>query len=131
MHKHRVIWLWMLTLGACAGTTTPAPAPNPRLEALQEQSDSISRQADQCINQATSGAGAQVKLLIAGGISPSDKRVQAVLDQGDRAIAKCRANEASARAQLALQEHAEYMREAEEERERAALMATLISSLGH
>jgi hypothetical protein len=131
MRKYHLIWLSMLIFGACASATTPPPAPNPRLQALQHQNDLISHQADQCINQATSGTDSQVKLLTAGSVSPNDKRVQAVLDKGDGAIAKCRADEANAKAQLALQEHAEYAHEAQEERERAALMATLTGSLSH
>jgi hypothetical protein len=131
MHKYQVIWLWMLMLGACASAKTSPPVPNPRLQALQNQNDLISRQAGRCIDQATMRTGAQVNLLTAGGISPDAPQVRSVLDQGDGAIAKCRADEANAQAQLALQEQAEYAREAQAERERAALMGTLTSSLGH
>jgi hypothetical protein len=131
MQKYRVVWLPMLMFGACASATNSPPPPSPRLQALQHQNDLISRQAGQCIDQATMRTDARVKQLTASGINTKAPQVQSVLDQGDGAIAKCRADEANAQAQLALQEHAEYAREAQEERERAALMATLTSSLSH
>jgi hypothetical protein len=129
MNKFRVICLAMLIFGACANAK--ALPPSARLQALQRQSDLISSSADQCMDQATKRADDQVKQLIAAGSDPESPAVRSVLDQSNGAIAQCRQEEASAQAHLAAQERAEYMREAQAERERAALMSTLTGSLGH
>jgi hypothetical protein len=131
MIKFRVICPAMLIFGACANAKAPPPPPSARLQALQRQSDLISSNADQCMDQATKRADDQVKQLIAAGNDPESPAVRSVLDQSDGAIAQCRQEEANAQAQLAAQERAEYMREAQAERERAALMSTLTGSLGH
>ena len=82
------------------------------------------------MDQATQRTDDQVKQLIAAGNNPDSPAVRSVFDQGNSAIARCRQEEASAQAQLAALEQAEYMREAQEERGRAALMSTLTGSLG-
>jgi hypothetical protein len=128
MSKFRVICLATLIFGACANAKVPPP-PSPRLQALQRQSDRISSNAEQCMDQATERTDDQVKQLVAAGKDPESPAVRLVFDQGSGAIAKCREDEAAAQGQIAAQEQAEYMREAQAERARAALMATLTGSL--
>jgi hypothetical protein len=91
----------------------------------------ISRNRDQCIEQVTKRTEDQAGRLVAAGADPGSPAVRLVLDQGDGASAQCREEEANAQAQVAAQERVEYQREAQAERERAALMATLITSSGH
>lgn len=122
------VWLSMLLFSACANAL--APPPSARLQALQRQSDRISSNGDQCLAQATKRTDDQVKQLIAAGNNPDSPAVRSVFDQGNSAIAQCRQEEANAQAQLAAQERVEYTREAQEERDRAALMSTLTGSLG-
>jgi hypothetical protein len=133
MHKSRLLWLLLpsLAFGACADTRSAQPNPDPRLQALQLQSARIAHNADQCVEQATARTDARVKELTAAGDDSGSAPMRIALDQGDSAIAKCREDEADAQAQVAAQERAEYLREAQTERARAALMATLTSSLGH
>lgn len=128
MRKFRVIWLAMLIFGACA--SAKAPPPSARLQALQRQSDRISSNSSQCMDQATKRTDDQVKLLLASGKNSDSPAVRSVFDQGNSAIAQCRQEEANAQAQLAAKERAEYLREAQDERDRAALMSTLTGSLG-
>jgi hypothetical protein len=133
MQKPQVIWLLLpnLAFSACAAVkSTPLP-PNPRLQALARQSALISRQADQCVKQATRRTDTKVSHLTSAGNAPGSAKVRLALDQGDAVIAKCRSDEAKAQAQMAAEERAEYLREAQGERSRAALMSTLTSALSH
>jgi hypothetical protein len=131
MSKFRVICLLILIFGACANAKAPPPpGRNARLQVLQQQIDRISSKGDQCVNQATQRTDDQVKQLIAARNNPDSPEVRSVFDQGNSAIARCRQEEASAEAQFAALEQAEYIREAQEERDRAALMSTLTGSLG-
>jgi hypothetical protein len=127
-----MIWLLLpsLAFSACADVKSTSPAADPRLQALQRQSAMIARNTGQCVDEATERTDAQVKQLTSAGDGPGSAQVRMALDRGDGAIAKCRADGASSQAQVAAQERAEYVREAEAERARAALMATLTSSLG-
>jgi hypothetical protein len=129
----RLKWLMLpgLVLGACANVKQTTPSPNPRLVALQRQSDAISREAERCVNEATRRTDAQVARLTASGIDANSLRMRLTLDKGDGAIAKCKEDEAKAQAQVAASERAEYAREAQAERNDAALMSILTTSLGH
>jgi hypothetical protein len=131
MLKARVIWLLLpnLAFGACAAVKSTPPILDPRLQALEQESTLIGRQADQCVRQATQRTDNDVNYLMGVGNAPSSAQVQTALDQGDGAIAKCRADEALAQAQVAKEERAEYLREGQAERSRAALMSTLTGSL--
>lgn len=133
MYKCPITLLLILTivLSACTSLKNVPPNADPRLQALQRKSDTITRDASRCTEQATQQTSAQVKRVIAAGNNPGSAAVQMVLDQGDGAVAKCREDEAAAQAQVAAQERAAFIREAQAERDRAALMATLTSSLGH
>jgi hypothetical protein len=131
MLKPRVIWLLLpnLAFGACTAVKSTSPTLDTRLQALERQSTLISRHGDQCVEQATQRTDNQVSYLTGAGNAPSSAQVQMALDQGGGAIAKCRSDQAEEQAQVAKEERAEYLREAEAERSRAALMSTLTGSL--
>jgi hypothetical protein len=111
-------------LTGCA-TSNHSTKANARLVNFQQQGEEISEREQQCIKGAVSRINEQ-----AAQVGKSDALAERVAWQADddQEISRCKDAAQRDQAKLAARERTEYEDEAQQQRDRASLMATLITS---
>ena len=93
--------------------------------------EKIARLERQCEETSVLQANASIARIVASGDNLSELEIKNARAEGDRAISKCRADADREGEKIARRNIAAYRAQAQEERERSALMATLTSSRAH
>lgn len=117
-----------IILAGCATTNSPVTATNARLTNFQNKGEEISEREQQCVRQAVNRANDQVAQIDATPDALTASRTQKAKDDRDREVSECRTNADREEAQLSARESAKYKGQAQQARDRAALMMNLTTS---
>jgi hypothetical protein len=121
----KMLALAVLAAG-CATTNAPTVATNQRLAKLQDETAEISTQEQQCINVAVNRSHDGVAST-AGSVDAA-RMQQAGADQ-ESEVSKCKTTADREKEELSARGRAEYSSAAQQDRDRAALMSILSTSL--
>jgi hypothetical protein len=127
---HRVLRLGLtvgiLFLAGCAASR--APASDPRLARLDQAMDDVSAREQDCMNKAKANESDAIAKIASAADAFNDLNTRTATSNYYWEVWQCHAEASRAHAQIATSEREEYDLEQKQERDRAALMATLIAS---
>jgi len=118
-------------LAGCASITVPGTDGSAKLKQIQQRSQAIAAQERACKDSVENRATEQ---LTQTGASPNDfteSRMMSANEQKHRQLSQCRADAQRATDELFSKGRTEYESQAQEERDRSALMMTLTTSRPH
>lgn len=118
-------------LAACATTKGPAASGEQSLEQLEERSQEIAARARQCIDGTVDRTNDEIAWLAAAPDALTDPWIALARNQSEREISQCKAEAQRENDELFEHERTEYQLGAQRERDRSALMATLMTSPSH
>jgi hypothetical protein len=124
----RILVLTAVLIFGCSTTNDPTGA---SLTKFRQESQKISEREQQCINATVIRSNDQIARIAATGDPDphTGLQTQMVTNDRDRELSECKANAEREEEQLSARERAEYRSQANDERERNALMPILTTSL--
>jgi hypothetical protein len=123
----KVVLIAIVVLTGCASISQSAR----NQQAEDELTQKIAQLERQCEKKAVQDANSKIARIAAGGDTLAQLETTRAKTEGDRKIFACKAEAEREDAKIAQQEVSEYQRQAQEQRSRGALMATLTSSRIH
>ena len=118
-------------LAACASSNIRTSDSDPRLAQFEKQRRPIAESEKQCIDESMSRSRDEMARITATPDSSVESQTQRETYERDREISQCRVTANNEDAKISEQERKEYELQAQEERDRASLMAILTTSLHH
>jgi hypothetical protein len=115
-------------VAGCATTNSPPAETDARLIKLQNKSQEISERKRHCIHETVIRSNDQIARIAATLDALTGLRTQRAKDDRDRELSECKANADREKDELSARERAEYEGQAQDERERNALMMILTTS---
>jgi len=124
----KTLRLAVLLLAGCAAATVPLQ--DARLKELEQRKREIATRAKQCVVAAMKHSSDKT-VPTSGLDSPTESKVVITREERDKEISKCKSAEAQENEELFSQERKEYVLQAEQERDRNALIPILTTSRPH
>ena len=118
----------IIVLAACASSNVRTSDSDPRLAQFEEKRRAISESAKQCIDESRTRSRDEMARIAASPDASVESQTQRESDERDREISQCRVTANNENAKVSEQERNEYQLQAQEERDRASLMAILTTS---
>ena len=118
-------------LAACASSNIRTSDSDPRLAQFEKQRRSVAESEKQCIDETLTRSRDEMARVVASPDASVESQTQKESYERDREVSQCRVTANNENAKISEQERNEYDLQAQEERERASLMATLTTSLHH
>jgi hypothetical protein len=116
-------------LAGCASIA--APGSDPRAKVADQDSQAIAARERVCKDGVEKRTNDDLARMGATADASTDSRMKAANERKQRQLAMCKAEAERASDELSAQDRAEYEREEQEERDRAALVRTLLTSRPH
>lgn len=120
-----------ILLAACASSTIRTSDSDPRLAQFEKERRAIAGSEKQCIDETLTRSRDEMAHMVASPDATVESQTQKESYERDREVSQCRVTANNENAKISEQERKEYELQAQEERERASLMATLTTSLHH
>jgi hypothetical protein len=118
----------IVVLAGCAAMNSQTDGSDPRLAQLEQKSRIIAEREKQCVSKALARSRDELARMTATPAASAGLQTQQHDAERDREISECRATADNENAEISEQERNEYERQAQEERDRASLMAILTTS---
>lgn len=129
MKKLALVAIILVT--ACASTNTRTVDSDPRITGLEEKRRITAEREKRCIVEALGRSRDEKERIVATPDASVELRIRQEADQRDRELSECRATADNENAEISEQERSEYELQAQQERNRASLMAILTTSRLH
>jgi len=120
-----------VVLAACATTKEPVESGEQSLKHSAEMSEEIAARAKRCVDGTVDRMNDEIAWLAAAPDALSDLRIELARNQSERKISQCEAEAERETDELFAPERTEYLLGAQRERDRSALMMTLMTSRPH
>lgn len=117
-----------MLLAGCASTFSSAPARNQDVVA---QNQEVAQREKQCEEEATRQTNAEVARLATGADNLAELEIKNAIANGRKPVSACKAQAVRENDAIVRRQIAEYNLQAEEQRDRSALMATLTGTRIH
>jgi hypothetical protein len=121
----------IILLAGCSTTNTSTGDSDPRLAQLEEKSRIIAEREKQCIDKTLTRSHDEMASIAATPDASVELRMEKINNERDRELSACRATADNENAEISRQESNEYELQAQQERDRASLMAILTTSRMH
>jgi hypothetical protein len=121
----------IILLAACASSNIRTSNSDPRLAQFEEKRRAVAESEKQCIDVTLTRSRDEMARITATPDASVESQTQRVNYQRDREISQCRVTANDENAKISEQERKQYELQAQEERDRASLMAILTTSLHH
>jgi hypothetical protein len=121
----------IILLAGCASSNIRTSDSDPRLAQFEKKRRAIAESEKQCIDETLSRSRDEMARIVATPDASAESQTQKENYERDREISQCRVTANNENAKISEQERKEYELQAQEERDRASLMATLTTSLHH
>ncbi len=121
----------IILLAGCASTNPRTGDPNPRLAQLEKKRQALNESEKQCVDETLNRCRDETERILATPDASVESRIQQEANERDRELSECRATADEENAEIAERERNEYELEAQQERDRASLMAILTASRMH
>ena len=118
----------MIFLAGCATSTIRTSDSDPRLAQFEKQKRAIAESEKECIDETLTRSSDEMARITASPGASVESQTQRENHERDREISQCRVTANSENAKISEQERKEYELQAQEERDRASLMAILTTS---
>ena len=118
----------IILLAACASSNIRTSDSDPRLVQFEEKRQSVAESEKECIDETLTRSRDEMARIAASPNASVESETQKVNYQRDREISQCRVTANNENAKISEQERKEYELQAQEERDRASLMAILTTS---
>ncbi|MGO9062522.1 MAG: hypothetical protein ACLQU2_34935 [Candidatus Binataceae bacterium] len=118
-------------LAGCASISAPGSDRGAKLARIAEESQAIAARERECkdgVEKRTNDELAPMRVIAD---ASTDSRIKAANERKQRQLAMCKADAERANDELSAQERAQYEGEEQEQRDRAALVRTLLTSRPH
>jgi hypothetical protein len=118
-------------LAACASSNIRTSDSDPRLAQFEKERRAIAQGEKQCIDESMTRSRDEMARITATPEASVESQTQKENYERDRKISQCRVTANNENVKISDQERKQYELQAQEERDRASLMATLTTSLHH
>ena len=118
-------------IAACATTKAPAASGEQSLKQLEEKSQEIAAREQQCIDGTVDRTNDEITRIAAAPDALTDLQIELARNQSEREISQCKGDAERQTDELFAHERTEYQLGAQRERDRSALMVTLMTSRPH
>jgi hypothetical protein len=118
-------------LAGCASITVPGPDGSARLKQIQERSQAIAARERTCKDSVEKQTSDKIIQTQSGSDNSTESKIKNENERRHRELLECRADAQRATDELFSKERAEYESQAQEQRDRTALMMTLTTSRPH
>ncbi len=120
-----------ILLAGCASSNIRTSNSDPRLAQFEKERRALAESEKQCIDDTLTRSHDETARIAATPDASVESQTQRVNYERDRGISQCRVTADDGNAKISEQERKEYELQAQEERDRASLMAILTTSLHH
>jgi len=121
----------IIVLAGCAATNTQTPGADPKIVSLEEERQMIAAREKQCIDNTLAYSRDEMTHIAATSDTSVESLMQRAKIERNRKLSECRAKADGENAEISECERSEYVLQAEQERDRTALMMTLTASRPH
>ncbi len=118
----------IILLAACASSNIRTSDSDPRLVQFEKKRQSVAESEKECIDETLTRSRDEMARIASSPNASVESETQKVNYQRDREISQCRVMANNENAKISEQERKEYELQAQEERDRASLMAILTTS---
>ena len=121
----------IILLAGCASSNIRTSNSDPRLAQFEEKRRAVAESEKQCVDETLTRSRDEMARIAASPDASVESQTQKESYERDREISQCRVTANNENAKISEQERKEYELQAQEERDRASLMAILTTSLHH
>jgi hypothetical protein len=121
----------IIVLAGCAATNTQTPGADPKIASLEEERQIIAAREKQCIDNTLAHSRDEMTPIAATSDASAESLMRRAKIERNRVLSECRAKADGENAEISERERSEYVLQAEQERDRAALMMTLTAARPH
>lgn len=125
------MWQFAIVITILFAGCSSASKPSSIQTSAEDQSAEIAKLERQCEQDAATRKNAEVARIVASGDLPADLEIQSASQKAQREISACRTEADRRNQKIGQREIDVYQRQAEEERERSALISILNASRIH
>lgn len=129
-HMKKLTLVAIILLAGCASSDIRTSDSDPRLTEFENKRRTVAETEKRCIDETLSRTRDEMAHIAATAGASVESQTQKISYERDREISQCRVTANSENAKIADQERKEYELQAQEERDRASLMAILTTSRG-